>query len=65
VAAAGALVVALVSLAAHAPVWLACARGAGTLVVLAFGARLGAAALARALDSDRNAIQPKKEPHRP
>jgi hypothetical protein len=50
---AGALVVAVVSLLQHAPVWLACLRGALTLVLLAFGTRLGTAALVRAVDFDR------------
>jgi hypothetical protein len=52
-AAAGALLVALLSLCGHAPVWLACLRGAATLFVLALGARLGAAALGKALEFDR------------
>jgi hypothetical protein len=57
-AAAGALVAALVSLLQHAPVWVACLRGAATLFVLALGTRLGAAALARAVDCDRGAAAP-------
>jgi len=52
-AAAGALVAALVSLLQHAPVWVACLRGAATLFALALGTRLGAAALARAVECDR------------
>jgi hypothetical protein len=61
IAAAGALAVALISLLQHAPVWLACLRGAGTLAVLALGTRLGTAALARAIDSDLALARPKKE----
>lgn len=59
--AAGALVVALVSLLQHAPVWIACARGVATLVLLGFGTRLGVWALARALDFDRAAGMSKEE----
>lgn len=51
-AAAGALVVALASLLAHAPLWLACARACATLVVLLLAARLGTAALALACECD-------------
>lgn len=60
VAAAGALVVALVSLLQHAPLWLACLRGAGTLAVLLLAARLGTAALTRAVESDRARTRVKK-----
>lgn len=60
-AAAGALLVALIALLQHAPVWLACLRGAGTLVALVLGTRLGTAALARAIDSDLALARPKKE----
>lgn len=59
--AAAALVVALVSLLQHAPVWVACARGVATLVLLGFGTRLGVAALERALDCDRAARLSKEE----
>jgi hypothetical protein len=59
--AAGALVVALVSLLQHAPVWIACARGVATLVVLGFGTRFGVWALERALDFDRAAERSKEE----
>lgn len=61
-AASGALLVALVSLLQHAPVWLACLRGGATLIVLTVGVRLGAAALARAIDSDLERVRPKEEP---
>lgn len=59
--AAAALVVALVSLVQHAPVWVACARGVATLVLLGFGTRLGVGALERALDCDRAARRSKEE----
>jgi hypothetical protein len=52
-AVAGALVAALVTLFQHAPVWLACLRGGGTLLVLASATRLGTAALSRALVCDQ------------
>lgn len=58
--AAAALVVAVVSLLQHAPVWLACLRGTVTLFVLGFGTRLGAAALARAVAFDRARAKPKE-----
>ena len=51
-AAACALVVALVSLLRHAPVWRASLHGAVTLVAALVIVRLGAAALGRAIDSD-------------
>jgi hypothetical protein len=57
---AGALLVALVSLLQHAPLWLACLRGAGTLAVLVFATRLGTAALARAIASDHGLARSKK-----
>ncbi|HEX6886363.1 MAG TPA: hypothetical protein VF530_23510 [Planctomycetota bacterium] len=60
-AAAGALAVALVALLRGASLGLASLLGAGTLVLLAGSARLGTAALARALDSARTPIQPKKD----
>jgi len=60
-AAAGALVVALVSLLQHAPVWIACARGVATLVALGVGTRLGVWALERALDFDHAARVSKEE----
>ena len=50
--AAGALVVALASLLAHAPLWLASARACATLLVLLLAARLGTAALALACECD-------------
>ena len=59
--AAGALVVALVSLLQHAPLWIACARGVATLVLLGYGTRLGVWALARALDFDHAARVSKEE----
>lgn len=59
-AAAGALMVALVSLLQHAPLWLASLRGAGTLTILVLGTRLGAAALGRAVDSDLLPKESKK-----
>jgi hypothetical protein len=52
-AVAGALIVALVTLFQHAPVWLACLRGGGTLLVLSLGTRLGTAALGRAIVCDQ------------
>lgn len=61
IAAAGALVVALVSLIQHAPLWLASLRGAATLLILAAGNRVGVAALGRAMDSDLERVQSKKE----
>jgi hypothetical protein len=60
-AAAGALLVALVSLVQHAPLWLASLRGFATLLVLGFGTRLGAAALARAVDADLALARSKEE----
>ena len=57
---AGALLVALVALLTHAPLWVACVRGAATLLVLRFGTRLGTAALARAIDFDRAHVEPKE-----
>lgn len=60
-AAAAGLVAALLSLVRGSPLWLASLHGAGTLLVLAAAARLGTAALARALDSARTPVQPKKE----
>lgn len=60
VAAAGALVVALVSLLQHAPLWLACVRGAGTLAVLVLGTHLGTAALTRAVEADRAKTRARK-----
>jgi len=62
-AAAGALVVALVALLRHAPVWLASLQGAATLVALLLVARLGSAALARAIDAD-HARSRAQEEHR-
>ena len=59
--AAAALVVALVSLVQHAPVWEACARGVATLVLLGLGTRLGVGALERALAFDRAARRSKQE----
>jgi hypothetical protein len=59
--AAGALAVALVSLLQHTPVWIACARGVATLVLLGFGTRFGVWALARALDFDHAARVSKEE----
>jgi hypothetical protein len=58
-AAAGALLVALASLVAHAPVWLASARACVTLVVLLFTVRLGAAALELACECDRTLARAK------
>ena len=58
--AAGALFVALVALLQHAPLWLACLRGAATLLLLGFGTRLGAAALAHAIESDRAQARSKQ-----
>jgi hypothetical protein len=57
-AAAGALVVALVALLTHAPLWLACARACVTLLVLLFASGLGTAALGRACECD-DALQRK------
>jgi len=51
-AAAGALVVALVALLTHAPVWLACVRAAFTLVMLLIASGLGTAALGWACACD-------------
>jgi hypothetical protein len=59
-AAAGALSVALVSLLRHAPVSLACLHGGATLLALTLATRLGAAALARAIDSDLERARPKE-----
>ena len=59
-AAAGALVVALVSLLQHAPLWRACLHGGVTLVILTFGTRLGTVALARAIDCDQAQAASKK-----
>jgi len=58
-AAAGALLVALASLVAHAPLWLASARACVTLVLLLFTVRLGAAALELACECDRTLAQAK------
>jgi hypothetical protein len=51
-AAAGALVVALAALLAHAPVWIACARAAVTLVALLVASGIGTAALGWACACD-------------
>ena len=59
-AVAGGALVALVSLLQHAPVTLACARGAGTLVALVLGTRLAVAALERSLRFDRRASAKKE-----
>lgn len=59
--AAGALAVAFVSLLQHTPLWLACARGVATLLVLGYGTRFGTWALGRALDFDRAARVSKEE----
>jgi hypothetical protein len=59
VAVAAALLVALVSLLRHAPVWLASLRGAATLVVLAGLVRIGSGALARAAELDLEGRQPR------
>jgi hypothetical protein len=61
VAAAGALVVAIAALLAHAPLWIACARGIATLLLLGFGTRLGAAALAHAVEFDRATARTKEK----
>jgi hypothetical protein len=61
IAVAGALVVALVSMLQHCPVWLACLRGGATLVVLGLGTRLGGAALEKALEFDRERADADKE----
>ena len=58
-AAAGALLVALASLVAHAPVYLASARACVTLALLLFTVRLGAAALELACECDRTLAQAK------
>lgn len=58
-AAAGALLVALASLLAHAPLWLASARACVTLAVLLFMVRLGAAALEMACECDHTLAQAK------
>ena len=63
-AAAGALLVALLSLLEHAPLWLACLRGAALLLALSFVTRLGTAALGKAIDCDR-ALAVKKAQARP
>jgi hypothetical protein len=60
-AAAAALLVALVSLLQHAPLWLACLRGSAALVGLALVARLGSAALERAIESDHARAQAEKQ----
>ena len=60
-AVAGALAVALASLLAHAPVWLASARACIALVVLLFTVRLGAAALQLACECDRATGSSKDE----
>jgi len=59
-AAAGGALVALVSLLQHAPVTIACARGAATLVALALGTRFSVAALERSLRFDRKASAKKE-----
>jgi len=59
-AAAGALVVALAALLTHAPVWLACARAALTLVVLLFASGIGTAALAWACECDAELEESQK-----
>lgn len=60
-AVAGALLVALASLLAHAPVWLASARACVTLVVLLFTVRLGAACLELACECDGALARSKDE----
>ncbi len=58
-AVAGALLVALAALIAHAPLWLASARACVTLVVLLFTVRMGAALLELACECDRTLAQTK------
>lgn len=60
-AAAGALVVALAALVAHAPVWLACARACATLFILLLAVRMGAAALELACECDHTLAQSKNK----
>jgi hypothetical protein len=54
-ATAGGAAVALLALLNHAPLLLACASGAATLLALSLGARLGGLALESALEADRRA----------
>ena len=60
-AAAGGLLVALVALLAHAPLWLCCGRACLTLVALLLVTRLGAAALGKACEYDHALENSKKE----
>ena len=61
IAAVGALLVALVSMLQHCPVWLACLRGGATLIVLNIGTRLGGSALQKALVFDRELADAERE----
>jgi hypothetical protein len=61
IAVVGALLVALVSMLQHGPVWLACLRGGVTLAVLGIGTRVGRAALQKALEFDRELADADKE----
>ena len=60
-AAAGALLVALVSLLAHAPLEIACARAIVTLVVLLVAQRLGTFALGIACECDQALERSRKD----
>jgi len=60
-AAAGGAAVALLALLNRAPLWLACASGAATLLALSLGARLGARALESTLELERRADPARKE----
>jgi hypothetical protein len=60
-AAAGGLVVALISLLQHAPLWTASLQGLATLVILRLGTRLGVGALARAIAYDQASVRSKEE----
>jgi hypothetical protein len=62
-AAAGALVVALAALLAHAPVWLACVRAAATLLVLLAASGIGTAALGWACACDAELEGSKEGAH--
>ena len=59
-AAAGALVVALAALLAHAPLWLACARAGATLFVLLIASGLGTTALGWACECDHALEESRK-----
>jgi hypothetical protein len=60
-AASGGALVALIALAGHVPVWVACLRGGATWFALRLVGRLGHGALARSLAADAERAQESTE----